>query len=226
MYQIIFKRLFDITVSLSLISLLLPIWIPLCIVLLVTGEHRVFFVQKRVGLNSKTFNIWKHATMIRNSEKMKGGLYTTKNDPRILPTGQFLRKTKLDEIPQLFHILTGKMSFVGPRPLVINNPYPKEIQDAVYRVKPGVTGIGSIIFRNEEKLLTEAPTSPEDFYANFILPYKADLELWYQDHVSFLTHMKLMFCTTFALVFPETNLPFIIFPSLPPVPSELNLRVA
>ena len=157
---------------------------------------------------------------------MKGGLYTTKNDPRILPFGSFLRRTKLDEIPQLMHILTGKMSFVGPRPLVVSNPYPKDVQDEIYKIKPGVTGIGSIIFRNEERLLTEAESSPEEFYADFILPYKASLELWYQEHISFWTDVKLIFCTLHALIFPDTKLPFLLFHSLPAVPGELNLTLA
>jgi lipopolysaccharide/colanic/teichoic acid biosynthesis glycosyltransferase len=164
--------------------------------------------------------------MIKGSDKMEGGLYTTINDPRILPFGSFLRKTKLDEIPQLFHILIGKMSFVGPRPLVVNNPYPKYIQDEIYKLKPGVTGIGSIIFRNEQKLITETKLKPEEYYANFILPYKATLELWYQKHVSFWTDIKLIFCTIYALVIPDTDLPFMLFSSLPPVPNELNLILA
>ncbi|MFC2090264.1 sugar transferase [Bacteroidota bacterium] len=226
MYSIKVKRSLDIIFALLLIIILLPVWIPLCLILKLTGEHKIFFKQKRVGLNSQPFLVWKHNTMLKGADRMKGGLYTTLKDPRILPFGNFLRRTKLDEIPQLFHILSGKMSFIGPRPLVVNNPYPKHIQDEIYRIKPGVTGIGSIVFRNEERIITEAKVKPEEFYANHILPYKASLELWYQEHVSFVTDVKLMFCTIFALIIPDTNLPFVMFPTLPPVPSELNLILA
>lgn len=226
MYNKIIKRFVDFIFSFILIIILIPFWILICAILLITGEHRIFYIQKRVGHNSIPFTIWKHATMLKDSDKMTGGLYTTKNDPRILPFGNFLRRTKLDEIPQLFHILSGKMSFVGPRPLVINNPYPKNIQEEIYKIKPGVTGIGSIIFRNEQKLLTEAQLTPEEYYANFILPYKASLELWYRKNVSFWTDTKLIFCTIFALIFPDTKLPFLLFDSLPPIPGELNLTLA
>lgn len=157
---------------------------------------------------------------------MHGGLYTTRKDPRILPFGRFLRRTKLDELPQLFHILSGKMSFVGPRPLVVNNPYPKHIQDEIYKIKPGVTGIGSIIFRDEERLLSAAKISPEEFYANYILPYKATLELWYQENYSFWIDAKLAFCTVYALFIPETSIPYHLFKDLPPVPNELDLAIA
>jgi lipopolysaccharide/colanic/teichoic acid biosynthesis glycosyltransferase len=226
MYNKIIKRVFDIIFSLLLIIVMLPFWMLICFILLLTGEHRIFFVQKRVGHKSIHFSIWKHATMLKDSEKMKGGLYTTRNDPRILPFGTFLRRTKLDEIPQLFHILSGKMSFVGPRPLVINNPYPKDLQDEIYKIKPGVTGIGSIVFRNEERLLSETDLSPEEFYANFILPYKASLELWYQKNVSVWTDTKLIFCTLYALIFPDTKLPYVLFRSLPSAPGNLNLTLA
>lgn len=226
MYQKIFKRIFDVILSFILIILLIPAWIPICLILLFSGEHSVFYVQKRVGYKGSTFNIWKHRTMLKNSEKMHGGLYTIRNDPRILPFGTFLRRTKLDEIPQLFHILAGKMSFVGPRPLVVDNPYPKELQDRIYNIKPGVTGIGSLIFRNEERLLTETNLEPEEFYANHILPYKAELELWYQEHASWWIDTKIMFCTVYVLFFPDSRMPFMLFNNIPPAPGDLKLIVA
>lgn len=226
MYRKIIKRLIDISLSLLLIVVLIPVWIPICIILLITGEHSVFYVQKRVGLNSRTFYIWKHRTMIKNCEKMHNGLYTVRNDPRILPFGNFLRKTKLDEIPQLFHILTGKMSFVGPRPLVVDNPYPTALQQEIYKIKPGVTGIGSIVFRDEERLLTESELDMEEFYANHILPYKATLELWYHQNISFITDVKIIFSTLIVLFFPNSRLPFLLFNSLPPAPGTLKLNMS
>lgn len=226
MYSKLFKRLIDITLSIILIIVLLPVWIPISLVLLLTGEHKVFFTQSRVGKNSQAFMILKHNTMKKNSENMKGGLYTTRKDPRVLPFGAFLRKTKIDEWPQLFHILSGKMSFVGPRPLVVNNPYPESIQNEIYKIKPGVTGLGSIIFRDEEKLLSEAWLEPEEFYANHILPYKASLELWYQNNVTFWIDAKIIFCTVYTLFLPYNKMPFILFESIPPIPNELNLTLA
>lgn len=223
MYHKIFKRALDIIFSLLLIVLLIPFWIVLGLILLSTGEHKVFFIQKRVGYRCVPFKLWKHNTMLKGAYKMKGGLYTTTNDPRILPIGKFLRRTKLDEIPQLFHILSGKMSFVGPRPLVVNNPYSKKTQEKIYSIKPGVTGIGSIVFRNEERLLSEAKERPEEFYARHILPYKAIMELWYHDHITPWTDAKIAACTVWALIFPDTDLPFKLFKTLPPAPGDLNL---
>src|SRR5690606_2286133 len=115
----------------------------------------------RVGYKNKTFSIWKFATMLKNSPNMPGGLITTKKDPRITPMGGFLRKTKINELPQLINILKGDMSFVGPRPVMQKSfeQYPPEIQKIIYNVKPGLTGIGSIVFRDEEQLITNVKNS-------------------------------------------------------------------
>jgi lipopolysaccharide/colanic/teichoic acid biosynthesis glycosyltransferase len=224
MYTHFFKRLIDIILSLIAITILLPLWIPVIIILLLTGEHEVFYFQKRIGYKNKPFLIWKHATMLKASEKMKGGLHTTRNDPRVLPFGSFLRKTKINELPQLINILKGDMSIVGPRPLVDKTftPYPKHVQENIYNVKPGLTGIGSIVFRDEEKLLSETELPPKDFYAIHISPYKGELELWYQRNLSFITDLKLVFCTAWVIVFPKSELPFKIFKGLPPIPEELK----
>jgi lipopolysaccharide/colanic/teichoic acid biosynthesis glycosyltransferase len=226
MYRKLIKRLIDISLSLVLIIVLIPVWVPICIILLLTGEHSVFYTQKRVGHNSRTFYLWKYRTMVKNSEKMHGGLYTIRNDPRVLPFGNFLRKNKLDEIPQLFHILTGKMSFVGPRPLVVDNPYPTNLQHEIYKIKPGVTGIGSIVFRNEEQLLSDSVIDIEEYYTDHILPYKATLELWYHQNISFSTDIKIIFSTLIVLLFPNSRLPFMLFYSLPSAPRTLKLNVA
>ncbi len=223
MYKHFFKRLSDIVLSLTAILIILPFWIPICIILLLTGEHEVFYFQKRIGYKNKPFFIWKHATMLKNSEKMGNGLLTTRNDPRVLPLGKFLRKTKINELPQLINIFKGDMSIVGPRPLVDKTftPYPKHVQENIYNVKPGLTGIGSIIFRDEERLLSETEMKLKDFYQSYIAPHKGKLELWYQNNLSFYTDIKLVFITAWVIVSPGSDLVYKVFKDLPPFPVEL-----
>jgi lipopolysaccharide/colanic/teichoic acid biosynthesis glycosyltransferase len=185
--------------------------------LLATGEHYVFYFQERIGFKNKKFFIWKFATMLKNSPNMTGGLHTTRRDPRILPMGGFLRKTKLNELPQLINILKGDMSVIGPRPLVDKTfaPYPDHVKAQIYNSKPGLSGIGSIIFRDEEKLLTETTMDKSEYYAQFISPYKGELELWYQKHLSFKTDILLIFLTVWVILSPESQLPFKVFKDLP-----------
>jgi lipopolysaccharide/colanic/teichoic acid biosynthesis glycosyltransferase len=217
MYRFFFKRVIDFVLALIATTVLLPILIPVVLGLLLTGEHYVFYFQERIGYKNKKFFIWKFATMLKNSPNMSGGLHTTRRDPRILPMGGFLRKTKLNELPQLINILKGDMSVIGPRPLVDKTfaPYPEHVKDHIYDSKPGLSGIGSIIFRDEEKLLTETTMDKSDYYAQFISPYKGELELWYQKNLSFSTDILLIFLTIWVIVFPESQLPFTVFKDLP-----------
>ncbi len=217
MYRYFFKRLIDFILALIATTVLLPILIPVVIGLLVTGEHYVFYFQERIGFKNKKFFIWKFATMLKNSPNMTGGLHTTRRDPRILPMGGFLRKTKLNELPQLINILKGDMSVIGPRPLVDKTfaPYPEHVKAQIYNSKPGLSGIGSIIFRDEEKLLTETTMDKSEYYAQFISPYKGELELWYQKHLSFKTDILLIFLTVWVILSPESQLPFKVFKDLP-----------
>ena len=217
MYRYFFKRLIDFILALIATTVLLPILIPVVIGLLLTGEHYVFYFQERIGYKNKKFFIWKFATMLKNSPKMSGGLHTTRRDPRILPMGGFLRKTKLNELPQLINILKGDMSVIGPRPLVDKTfaPYPEHVKAQIYNSKPGLSGIGSIIFRDEEKLLTETSMDKSEYYAQFISPYKGELELWYQKNLSFKTDVLLIFLTVWVIVSPESQLPFKVFKDLP-----------
>jgi lipopolysaccharide/colanic/teichoic acid biosynthesis glycosyltransferase len=217
MYRYFFKRLIDFILALIATTVLLPILIPVAIGLLATGEHYVFYFQERIGFKNKKFFIWKFATMLKNSPNMTGGLHTTRRDPRILPMGGFLRKTKLNELPQLINILKGDMSVIGPRPLVDKTfaPYPDHVKAQIYNSKPGLSGIGSIIFRDEEKLLTETTMDKSEYYAQFISPYKGELELWYQKNLSFKTDVLLIFLTVWVIVSPESQLPFKVFKDLP-----------
>jgi lipopolysaccharide/colanic/teichoic acid biosynthesis glycosyltransferase len=155
--------------------------------------------------------------MLKNSPNMGTGIHTTRKDPRILPIGNFLRKTKINELPQIINILKGDMSIVGPRPLVDKTfePYPEHVKAVIYNVKPGLTGIGSIVFRDEERLLTETKLSLQDFYKLYISPYKGELELWYQNNLSYSTDFKLVFLTAWVILFPKSELAHICFKDLP-----------
>lgn len=192
--------------------------------LLLTGEHYIFYFQERIGLRNRKFMMWKFATMLKASPNLPGGLYTTRKDPRLMPLGGFLRKTKINEIPQLVNILKGDMSFVGPRPLVDKTfePYPDHVKASVYNVRPGLTGIGSIVFRDEENLLSETRLSKAEFYANYISPYKGELELWYQSHQSFLTDCLIVFLTAWVIIFPQSQLVYRLLRDLPSRPSYFD----
>ena len=211
------KRIFDFLVSFVSILILIPLFIPIMLILKLTGEGEIFYFQERVGLNNKTIKIFKFATMLKNSEKMGSGIYTAKNDPRILPFGNFLRKTKINELPQIINILNGDISLVGPRPLIRKTfeLYNDEEQKIIFSMKPGLTGIGSIVFRNEEEILNNANMDLEEFYEKYITPYKAQLELWYKQNQSFLCDLQIIFLTSWAIFFKESRLPWIIFKDLP-----------
>ena len=217
MYKIVFKRILDFILALLALIVLLPIFIPVTIGLLITGEHYVFYFQERIGYKNKRFYIWKFATMLKNSPNMSGGVHTTRKDPRILPMGTFLRKTKINELPQLINILKGDMSIIGPRPLVDKtfDPYPEHVKKSIYNAKPGLSGIGSIIFRDEEKLLSETKMNPADFYKEFVSPYKGELEMWYQKNLSFKIDILLIFLTVWVIVFSKSELPYRLFKDLP-----------
>ena len=215
-----FKRTSDFVSSLIALLILSPLFIPIVIGLKLTGEGYIFYLQKRVGLKNKHFNIYKFATMLKDSVNMKGGLITTKNDHRITPMGGFLRKSKINELPQLLNILFGHMSVVGPRPVMQKSfdQYPEEVQKVIYNVKPGLTGIGSIVFRDEEELITNVRDKGGDtweFYKNVIYPHKGKLELWYQENQSFMTDLKIIFATAWVVINPKSNIVYTWFKGIP-----------
>ncbi|HEX2845640.1 MAG TPA: sugar transferase [Chitinophagaceae bacterium] len=217
MYKVL-KRFFDILCSLLALIVLSPILLPVIVLLKLTGEHEVFYFQKRVGYKNKEFLIWKFATMLKNSPNMGSGDVTTRNDPRVTKIGSFLRMSKLNELPQLINILLGDMSFVGPRPLMKAgfDRYSDEMKEKVYRVKPGLTGIGSIVFRDEELIITQSSLPPHECYRQVILPYKGAVEVWYQQHFSFYTDFMILFLTAWQIISPKSELVYKVFPSLPP----------
>jgi len=203
-------RIIDVLLSLLALLVLLPLFIPIVVILLLTGEHKVFYSQTRVGYKNKDFKILKFATMLSNSANMGSGSLTLKNDPRVLPFGSFLRKTKINELPQILNIIIGDLSIVGPRPQmqVDFEKYSDDVQGKIYNVRPGLTGIGSIIFRDEESLISVASEdeNPHDFYKRVIAPYKGELEMWYQEKRSLILDFQLIFMTAWAIVSPETKL--------------------
>lgn len=211
------KRFFDVLCSLLAILVLLPFMLPIIILLLLTGEHHVFYRQQRVGYKNKIFYIWKFATMLKNSPNMGTGEITLRKDPRLLPLGNFLRMSKINELPQLINILTGEMSVVGSRPLmpVSFKRYTPQVQEVIYNSKPGLTGIASVIFRDEEALVSNSSLPPAEFYDTYIFPYKGELELWYLKNMSFSTDVKIIFLTAWSILSPKNELAKKFFPELP-----------
>jgi lipopolysaccharide/colanic/teichoic acid biosynthesis glycosyltransferase len=193
------------------------------LILWATGEHYIFYGQNRIGYKNSTFKIWKFATMLKASPSLGTGSITTRNDPRVLPFGRILRKTKINELPQIFNILLGDMTLVGARPLmkVDFDKYSPEIQAVIYNTPPGLTGIASIVFSDEEQYYTGNITDPHEYDRLYIAPYKGALELWYQQHCSSLTDMKIVFLTAWIILFPKSKLTFSFFRDLPSKPEHL-----
>jgi lipopolysaccharide/colanic/teichoic acid biosynthesis glycosyltransferase len=192
-------------------------------VLKLTGEHYVFYGQTRVGRHGKDFTLLKFATMLKDSPNLPGGLYTSANDPRLLPMGKFLRKTKINELPQLINIFIGQMSIVGYRPTVREHydAYYDVVKQKLYDLKPGLTGIGSIVFRNEEEILQQFEDK-KYFHKKVINPYKGMLECWYADYNSIINYFKIIIFT--AIVVLNNSFPIWkkAFKDLPPIPPELQ----
>ena len=217
-------RFFDILFSLLALLLLLPLFAPIVLILRFTGEGEVFYRQERVGRNGTLFALLKFATMLKDSPSIGAGEITIRNDPRVLPFGRLLRKTKINELPQLVNILLGHISIVGPRPMVPNTflKYLPEAQSELKKVRPGLTGIGSIIFRDEEKFL-EGKADPRKFYDDHIIPYKNKLELWYVKNNSIMTYFKIIFVTAWVIIFSRSKVYEKLFSQLPTLPRSLKL---
>ena len=188
------KRCFDIVFALIGILILIPVYIIIGILILIDSRGGILYKQNRVGKNNEDFFILKFRTMKLDSDK-KGLLTVGARDNRITRVGFFLRKYKLDELPQLFNVLFGEMSFVGPRPEVRKyvDMYNEE-QRKVLSVKPGITDYASIEYSNENELLAKS-TDPEQTYIEEIMPHKLLLNLKYIKEKSFVTDIKIIFRT-------------------------------
>lgn len=217
------ERFFDIFFSSIALMVLCPILIPIALVLRFSGQGEIFFLQDRIGKGGKVFKLLKFATMLKNSPNIGTGTVTMKDDPRVLPVGKFLRKTKINELPQLINIFFGDMSVIGPRPLTSQTfrLYPPGTQEIVKQVRPGLSGVGSIIFRGEEEIMHGASASV-DFYANVIAPYKGALEEWFVSNKSLYIYFVSIFVTAWAVLFPGTKLAWMVFMDLPKPPKELR----
>lgn len=216
------QRLFDILFAGLALLLLSPLLIPVVLVLKFTGEGEIFFLQSRIGKGGKAFNLYKFATMLKNSPSMGTGTVTVKGDPRVLPIGKFLRKTKLNELPQLLNIFFGDMSVIGPRPQTQRcfDAFPEASKSAIIKVRPGLSGIGSIVFRDEENLM-HSQDDAASYYDNVIMPYKGALEEWYVDHQNLLTYFALIALTVWVVILPNSKALWKALPSLPKPEPEL-----
>ena len=211
------KRGFDLIVSgLALAVLAVPLLLVM-LVLRMTGEGEVIFKQQRVGQFGKHFGVFKFATMRKDSESTGTRDITLRDDPRVLPVGRFLRKTKINELPQLVNVLRGEMSLVGWRPLmpVSFSYYPADVQRRIVANPPGLTGIGSLVFRDEEAITERSEAPPEIVYREEIFPYKGELELWYAENRSLWLDLKILVATAFAVVLPGSSFYLSWFRNLP-----------
>jgi len=217
------QRFFDIVFSGIALVLLSPLLLPLMFILRVTGEGEIFFPQSRVGRGGKHFKLYKFATMLKDSPNMGTGTVTVKNDPRVLPMGGFLRKTKINELPQLINIFNGDMSVIGPRPQTQRcfDAFPLSSQNEIIKVRPGLSGIGSIIFRDEEDMMY-ANNDPDKFYDEIVMPYKGSLEDWYVSHQNIASYFSLIGLTIWVVLGFSSGLVWNLFKDLPTPPEELD----
>lgn len=189
----IVKRITDIAVAFLLILIFGPIMIIIAIIIKVTSSGSVLFRQQRVGYKQKPFIIHKFRTMkVSNA----GYLITVDHDARITNIGKVLRSTKLDELPQLFDVLRGAMSLVGPRPEVPDyvQYYPLALTKIVFSVRPGITDLSSVLLMNEEEILG-IHNDPQNFYIQQLLPIKIRMAVWYVKHRSFWLDIRLIYFT-------------------------------
>ncbi len=197
--SLFFKRLFDITVSFVLLLLFSPFFVLIALFIKFDSKGPVFFRQQRVTTNMKTFKIFKFRSMVQDAEK-KGSLVTLRGDSRITKVGGFLRKLRLDEIPQVINVFLGDMSFVGTRPEVMK--YVEHYTDEMFAtllLPAGVTSPASIDFKDEEQLL-EGAQNPDEIYIKKILPQKMKLNLNYIENFGFFKDIKVMLTTVLAVI--------------------------
>ena len=218
------QRLFDLVISGLSIIVLSPLLLPIILLLRITGEGEVFFSQDRMGKGGSLFSLHKFATMLKDSPNIGSGTLTVQNDSRILPLGHFLRKTKINELPQLFNVFKGDMSIVGPRPQSPRNfsAFSEDVQKNIMLVSPGLTGLGSIFFSDEEAMLTSS-VNHDEFYDLVIMPYKGQLETWYVNHMTILIDLKIVYVTALKIIFPKLRLNLSkFFDGMPNPPKELH----
>ena len=211
------KRIFDVLLSGLALIVLSPVFLGIVLVLRFTGEGEIFYRQARTGKGGRPFGMLKFTTMVKGSPSMGTGLLTVKDDPRILPVGRFLRKTKLNELPQLWNVLVGDMSIIGPRPQAEPHfrLYSRQVQRELATVRPGLSGIGSIVFRDEEDVLAAAGKDVQETYSKDIADYKGRLEVWYVQNRTFWMDLLLIFLTIWVVLVPVGSAYRRFLPGLP-----------
>ena len=194
-YQLFGKRLFDVLLTLLGGLLILPIILIISLIIKINSKGPLFYVQKRIGKNSKEFDLYKFRTMVVDADK-KGLKITVGNDVRIIPVGVYLRKTKIDELPQLINVLKGDMSLVGPRPEVREfiEEYPLEIKDKILSIRPGITDMASIRMVDENDILGKYK-DPRQAYIDIVLPIKQKHYLDYINNHNIWLDLKIIFLT-------------------------------
>lgn len=217
------ERCLDLLLGAIALTVLAPILVPVAIILRFTGEGEVFYTQSRIGWLGTRFEMVKFATMLRDSPNMGSLDLTLRNDQRVLPFGRFLRITKINELPQILNVISGDMSFVGPRPHTQRNfeLFSESIQRTVTTIRPGVTGIGSIVFRDEEGIL-EGAADKMQFYRQTIMPYKGELESWYVNNRNLYTYFIIIALTAWVIFRPKSRILWKVFPDLPRPPCQLR----
>jgi len=194
-----FYRSFDVTCAAAGLLILMPVLIALAVLILWKDGPPIFFGQTRVGRKGKLFRIWKFRTMRTGG---KGSLVTAAGDARVTQIGSVLRRFKLDELPQLFNVLKGDMSLVGPRPEVPECVrFEAPIWQAVLQVRPGVTDLATLLYRDEEALLGKS-SDPEAMYRETVLPAKLALNLVYLQSKCFWRDLRLLYLTVRYSLFP------------------------
>jgi lipopolysaccharide/colanic/teichoic acid biosynthesis glycosyltransferase len=194
------KRLFDFIISLSILIIISPVVIFLALIIKVFSGSPVIYKQERIGIKGKVFKLYKFRTMFVNADKI-GTSVTAKNDSRVTPVGRFLRRLKLDELPQLINVLKGDMSFVGPRPDVPGYADKLQGEDRIIlNVRPGITGPATLKYRNEEEMLVKQE-NPDKYNAEVIYPDKVRLNRMYAQNNSFFKDMKYILMTIFGRKF-------------------------
>jgi len=212
----------DLLFSLAALLIFSPLLVLVAILLRFSGEREVFYRQIRIGKGGREFYLLKFATMMKNSPAIGSGELTLPNDTRVLPLGRVLRKTKLNELPQLLNIVAGDLSLIGPRPQTLRyyNCYRPVDRALIDTIRPGLSGVGSILFRDEETLLSKV-TDPITFDDQVITPYKGQVEHWFAVNQSVGLYFELIFTTVLVVLMPSAGLHQRLLRLVPPPPTEL-----
>ncbi len=217
----------DLLFSLVALTAFSPLLVLVAIALRFSGEGEVLYRQVRIGKGGREFRLLKFATMMKNSPAMGSGELTLPNDPRVLPLGRVLRKTKLNELPQLLNIVAGDLSVIGPRPQTRRyyNCYAAADRAWIDTIRPGLSGVGSILFRDEEALLATV-ADPVTFDDQVITPYKGQVEHWFAVNQSVSLYFELIITTVLVVLWSSSGLHKRLLRRVPEPPAVLKKLLA